>query len=282
MAPNPFLEDQLSALHRGGGFGSFARAFWDRARENAEARPGLVRELRVARRLGLVLAVATGLVLGAEGVPVLVAAWALGLTWLLLTGWTWAELGLVRHPRTDAPAPRIGPANVMTLFRGWAAVPVALVGIYRPGPTVAWVVLCLLAGFTDLFDGTVAIRLGHESRLGRVLDPVLDAFFFSAAAFALARWSLLPAWMAALVALRYFTPVIGGLALLFLRGRSLPVRHTPWGQRSTFATALALLVTWLATRITVPAWLLLALYAVAVVNMALALGGIARRAPRAA
>lgn len=280
MAPNPFLEERLAALRGGAGIGNFATAFWRRSVANAKARPDLVRELRLARRAGLLVAVAVGLALGAEGVPTMLAAWSLGLAWLVICGWTWAELGLVRHPRTGAPAPHIGPANLMTLFRGWAVVPVGLIALYRPGPTLAWVVLCLLAGFTDLFDGTVAIRLGHESRLGRLLDPVLDAFFFSATGFALARWGLLPGWMAVLVALRYFIPVIGGLALLFIRGRSLPVRHTPWGQRSTFAIALTLLVTWLATRVTVPSWIVPALYAIAVVNMALALGGIARRMPR--
>jgi phosphatidylglycerophosphate synthase len=282
MAPNPFLEDQLGALHRGAGTGAFAVALWRRAAENARARPDLVRELRVVRRGGALVAVGVALALTAEGVPGVPAVWLLVLTWLLLCGWTWAELGLIRHPLTDEPGRHIGPANVMTLFRGWAAVPVSMIALYRPGPTLAWVVLCLMAGFTDLFDGSVAIRLGHESRLGRLLDPVLDACFFSAAGFALARWGLLPAWMAALVALRYFIPVLGGLALLIIRGRSLPVRHTPWGQRSTLATGVALFVTWLATRLPVPAWVLPGLYAIAVLNMALALGGIVRRAPRAA
>lgn len=282
MAPNPFLDEQLGALRHGAGMGAFAAALWRRASESARARPDLVRELRVVRRLGILVAVVVALALSAEGVPVVPAAWVLVLAWLLLCGWTWAELGLIRHPLSDKPGRRIGPANVMTLFRGWAAVPVAMIALYRPGPTLAWVVLCLLAGFTDLLDGSLAIRLGHESRLGRVLDPVLDACFFSAAGFALARWGLLPAWMAVLVALRYFIPVVGGLALLFIRGRSLPVRHTPWGQRSTLATAVALFVTWLATRVPIPAGVLLGLYGIAVLNMALALGGIARRAPRAA
>lgn len=282
MAPNPFLEEQLGALRRGGGIGAFAAALWHRADENARGRPDLVRELRVVRRLGVPGALAVALALGVEGVPVVPATWVLVLAWLLLCGWTWAELGLIRHPLSGKPGRRIGPANVMTLFRGWAAVPVAMIALYRPGPTLAWVVLCLVAGFTDLIDGSLAIRLGHESRLGRVLDPVLDACFFSATGFALARWGLLPPWMAVLVALRYFIPVVGGLALLFIRGRSLPVRHTPWGQRSTLATAVALFVSLLATRVPIPAGVLLGLYAIAVLNMALALGGIARRAPRAA
>jgi phosphatidylglycerophosphate synthase len=285
MAPNPFLDEQLSRLKRDG-FGrralyEFGSQFKHRAALTARERPGLVRELRVIRRVGWLLALAVGWGIGTEGVPPWPAIWLPSLTWLVLCSWVWVELGLVRHPITDAPSRRIGPANTMTLFRGWTAVPILLLGLYTRGPTVLWVVLCILAGFTDLVDGTVAQRLGHESRLGRLMDPVLDACFFSAAAFCLARWGYLPAWMAGLVTARYFLPVAGGLVLLFVLGRSLPVRHTPWGQRSTAATALALFVTWLSSRLSIPAWLLLALYAVAVLNMVLALAGILRRAPRA-
>ena len=283
MAPNPFVEEQLAALHRGAlrpaAWRAFAVAFWRRSRENARDRTGLVRELRLYRRAGMVVALLAGLAISAEGVPPLPAlAWPL-VAWLVLTAWVWAELGLVRHPLTGGPSPAIGPANLMTLYRGWSAAPVLLVGLYCPGPTAAWVGFCLLAGFTDLLDGTVALRLGHESRLGRLLDPVLDACFFSAAAWSLARWHLLPWWLAGLVSFRYFAPIVGGLALLFVRGRTLPVRHTPWGQRSTLATGVALLVTWLASFVAVPTLLLLALYAVVLVCMALALLGIVRRAP---
>lgn len=284
MAPNAFLDEQLGALRRDGfsrvALGRFGAAFWQRSRETATARPELVSELRVVRRLGVVIALAVGVLLRVDGVPVLPAVLLPVTTWLVLCGWVWVELGLVRHPLSGAPARRIGPANVMTLYRGWAAVPVLLIATSRAGPGPTWVALCLTAGLTDLFDGTVAIRLGHESRLGRLLDPVLDACFFSAAAYSLARWHLLPGWLAVLVTLRYFAPVLGGLALLFLIGRSLPVRHTPWGQRSTLATGVALLVTWLSSIVPVPPGVLLGLYAVAVLCMILALGGILRRAPR--
>ncbi|MGI8610010.1 MAG: CDP-alcohol phosphatidyltransferase family protein [Candidatus Dormibacteria bacterium] len=286
MAPNPFLDQRLGALREEGFTGAalrrFASAFWQRSRATAAARPDLVNELRVVRRVGTVLALGVGIALRFDGVPVLAGVLLPAATWLVLCGWVWVELGLVRHPISGAPGPRIGPANVMTLYRGWAAVPVMLIATSRGGPSIGWVLLCLTAGLTDLLDGTVAIRLGHESRLGRLTDPVLDACFFSAAAFSLARWHLFPGWLALLVSLRYFAPVVGGLGLLFVMGRSLPVRHTPWGQRSTMATAAALSVTWLSSVIHVPAVVLWTLYAAAVVCMALALGGILRRAPRGA
>ena len=284
MAPNEFLDEQLAALREdrfgARALGRFGAAFWRRSRETAAARPELVRELRVVRRLGVVIALAVGILLRLDGVPVLPGVLLPVAAWLVLCGWVWVELGLVRHPLNGIPASRIGPANVMTLYRGWAAVPVLLVATSRGAPSAIWVALCVSAGLTDLVDGTVAIRLGQESRLGRLLDPVLDACFFSAAAYSLARWHLLPAWLSVLVTLRYFAPVVGGLALLFLMGRSLPVRHTPWGQRSTLVTGVALFVTWLSAIVPVPPPVLFGLYALAVLCMVLALAGILRRAPR--
>jgi phosphatidylglycerophosphate synthase len=191
------------------------------------------------------------------------------------------ELGLVRHPLTDRPGPAIGVANVMTLYRGWAAVPILLLGLSTARPRLLWVVLCLSAGLTDLLDGSVAKALRQESRLGRLLDPVMDGLVFTAAAIGLVHWGLLPWWVGVVVALRYFIPVLGGMALILVRGRTLPLRHTPWGQRSTLAVGIALLVSWAASVVAVPWWGLAALYALALTTMGLAVGGIMRRVPPA-
>ncbi|HEV3232526.1 MAG TPA: CDP-alcohol phosphatidyltransferase family protein [Candidatus Dormibacteraeota bacterium] len=283
MAPNPFVDRELAALREGGYRGpawrAFGRALAASAGASAAARPELARELGLARLGALAVAAAVSLALLADGVPALGAVPLPALAALLLLAWVGVELGLVRHPLTGVPSPAIGPANLMSLFRGWAAVPVLLLGLSLRRPDWLWFGLCLAAGLTDLFDGTVAGRLGQESRLGRLLDPVMDACFFSAAAAGVARWGLMPAWLAALVALRYFVPVLGGLALMLARGRTLPVRHTAWGQRSTLAIGLALTLTWLSSLVALPAPLLPAIYAVALATMALALAGILRRAP---
>jgi phosphatidylglycerophosphate synthase len=282
MAPNPFLDDELQRL-RAGGFGrvalaGFARQLWRSSRASAEARPELRRELALMRWCGLLISVVVSSLCLLSGVPALPALALPPLWWLVLCAWVGVELGLVRHPISGAPSPRIGPANLMTLYRGWAAAPVLAVGLGTSGPNALWVVLCLAGGFTDLFDGSVAVRLHHESRLGRLLDPVLDAFFFSAAAVSLAHWGLLPWWLAVVVALRYFLPVAGGLALLLVRARSLPVQHTPWGQRSTAAIGVAMFVTWMSSLLAVPAAIQVGLYVLALTTMALAVAGIIRRA----
>ena len=285
MAPNAFLDERLQEL-RQAGFGrgavtGFAAQLWRSSKASAAGRPELRRELFWIRWVGLGTSLGVGGVIAAAGVPpslalLLPAAW-----WLVLCAWVGVELGLVRHPITAAPSPRIGAANIMTLYRGWAAAPVLVLGLALPAPSIAWVLLCSLAGLTDLFDGTFAVRLRQESRLGRLLDPVLDAFFFSSAAISLAHWGLVPSWLALAVTLRYFLPVFGGLALLFIRGHSLPVRHTPWGQRSTFAIGVALTVSWLDSLARMPVWILVGLYGLALVTMVLALVSILRRAGEA-
>ena len=281
MAPNAFIDDRLRELKREGfsrpALANFGTQLWRSSRASAAARPDLRRELRRLRWLGLAASLLVGAGMGAAGVPVVPALVAPAAWWLVLCAWVGVELGLIRHPISGAPTPAIGLANVMTLYRGWAAAPALVLGLALPGPSLLWVVLCILAGLTDLVDGSVAVRLGHESRLGRLLDPVVDAFFFSAAAVGLAHWGLLPAWVAVLVAFRYFLPVVGGLALVFIRGRSLPVAHTPWGQRSTFAITASLFATWLSSLVRLPAALLLGLYGLTVVTMLLALLSILQR-----
>jgi cardiolipin synthase len=283
MTPNLFFDIQLSRLRSAGydgrALGAFWRALWEQAALNAADRPDLVGELTAIRWVGLAgtLLVAAGML--AERVPWPAALLPLPAAWIILCAWVGVELGLVRHPLTGRRSAAIGPANVLTLLRGWAAVPMLILAVFQRGPTPLWVALGISGGITDLIDGTVAVRLGHESRLGRLLDPVLDAIFFSAAAFSFVIWGLLPWWLAVIVAVRYFVPVFGGIGLMLARGRTLPVRHTPWGQRATLAIGLALVATWISTTISMPGWFLPALYAMALLCMALALVGIARRAP---
>jgi cardiolipin synthase (CMP-forming) len=281
MAPNAFIDDRLRELRREGfsrpALANFGTQLWRSARASAAARPDLRRELRWLRWLGLAASLLVGAGMGAAGAPLALALLVAAAWWLVLCAWVSVELGLVRHPISGAPTPAIGLANVMTLYRGWAAAPALVLGLALPGPSLLWVVLSILAGLTDLVDGSVAVRLGHESRLGRLLDPVVDALFFSAAAVGLAHWGLLPAWVAVLVAFRYFLPVVGGLALVFIRGRSLPVAHTPWGQRSTFAITASLFATWLSSLVRMPVALLLGLYGLTVVTMLLALLSILQR-----
>ena len=124
-----------------------------------------------------------------------------------------------------------GVANQVTLARAYLAAPALVYSLSARGLLpLAGVVT--VAGLTDVVDGSIARRLEQPTRLGGGLDPVVDGVFFGALALGLAAGQAYPAWMAALVILRYGLPAAVGACLLLL-GRRLKLRHTPLGQAST-------------------------------------------------
>jgi phosphatidylglycerophosphate synthase len=128
-----------------------------------------------------------------------------------------------------------GLANQATLARAYLAGPGVVYALAPHGlPPLAVVVV--LAGLTDTADGAIARRLERPTQLGGALDPVVDGIFFGGVAAALAAAGAYPAWLAAVVVLRYAVPALVGAALL-VTGRGLTLHHTPFGQLSTLAIA---------------------------------------------
>lgn len=65
--------------------------------------------------------------------------------------------------------------NALTLLRAAGLPVIAVVALTAEGPTsplAGW--LFLAVGLTDYLDGTLARRLGAESRFGRIADPLVD------------------------------------------------------------------------------------------------------------
>jgi CDP-diacylglycerol--glycerol-3-phosphate 3-phosphatidyltransferase len=62
----------------------------------------------------------------------------------------------------------------------------------------------LALGFTDFLDGHLARRLGKESLLGALLDPVADKLLVTATAISLVAIGLVPAWWTIVVVGRDF------------------------------------------------------------------------------
>lgn len=87
----------------------------------------------------------------------------------------------------------------------------------------------LLAAFTDVADGWTARRFKQETRLGTVLDPVVDIVFTLTVFFALSAAHLLPGWVFAIAALRYALLLVGG-ACLYLFVGPLTIRPTVFGR----------------------------------------------------
>lgn len=93
-------------------------------------------------------------------------------------------------------------------------------------------VVLVVAGATDFLDGWLARRTGSVTRLGELLDPIVDRLFILAAAVTLYLHHSIPAWLAAAVLLR---DVFLWALVPFLRSRgisALPVHYL--GKAATF------------------------------------------------
>jgi len=105
------------------------------------------------------------------------------------------------------------------------------------------IILCFIAGFTDVIDGLLARRLGGGSRVGAYFDPIADKILLSVIYVALGLAHAIPWWMVCIVFGRDI--LILGMAaygLLFTSVRKFP--PSVWGKLSTFlqiAAALAVM-----------------------------------------
>ena len=119
-------------------------------------------------------------------------------------------------------------------------------------PVVAWLLiearfrsallLVLLAGVSDWFDGFAARRLRSSGQLGVILDPLADKILLVTLFIVLAVLRLIPAWMFWLAIGRDLVIVIGALLVRLLRGirKFLP---TTLGKVSTFFQIVFVLLT---------------------------------------
>lgn len=132
--------------------------------------------------------------------------------------------------RTEAVDRVLTVPNVLSLLRlllvplfGW------LIVTRRDGAAVA---VLAGSGFTDWLDGTIARRWGQVSRLGQLLDPLVDRLYILATLLGLTYRGVLPVWLLAVLVLR---DVCIALTLPVLRRYGyapLPVHYV--GKAATF------------------------------------------------
>lgn len=100
---------------------------------------------------------------------------------------------------------------------------VALNSEWRYGHTIA-LLLFVIAGITDYFDGEVARRSGSVTNFGKLMDPLVDKIMMAAAFISLVPLKAVPAWAATAVVARDF--LITGLRLIAsARGQILPAER---------------------------------------------------------
>ena len=104
-------------------------------------------------------------------------------------------------------------ANRLTLGRLVLTVlfVLSLSSTWAYGRTIA-LLLFVLAGISDYFDGEIARRYGIVTKFGKLMDPLVDKVMMAAAFICLVPLGAVPAWVATIVVARDF--LITGLRLL--------------------------------------------------------------------
>jgi cardiolipin synthase len=122
--------------------------------------------------------------------------------------------------------------NIITFAR-LLAVPATVWLMLAQRLDLAFIIF-LLAGISDGVDGFLARRLGLESELGALLDPIADKALLSSVMVLLAWLGLLPVWLAVLVVGRDVM-IIAGYGLLSLLGLRPPIAPLLVSKLNTFA-----------------------------------------------
>ncbi|MBA2623149.1 MAG: CDP-diacylglycerol--glycerol-3-phosphate 3-phosphatidyltransferase [Chthoniobacterales bacterium] len=124
-------------------------------------------------------------------------------------------------------------ANRLTLSRLGLTIlfVIALNSQWPFGRTLA-LILFIIAGITDFFDGEIARRYRFVTNFGKLMDPLVDKIMIAAAFISLVPLTAVPAWAATIVVARDF--LITGLRLMasskgqVLPAESLGKHKTSW------------------------------------------------------
>ena len=139
-------------------------------------------------------------------------------------------------------------ANRLTLSRLVLTIlfVVALNSSWAYGRTIA-LVLFLVAGLTDFFDGEVARRYAIVTNFGKLMDPLVDKVMMAAAFICLVPFKAIPAWAATVVVARDF--LITGLRLMAsAQGQILPAERLGKHKTSWQVVTVLFFLTLLAAR----------------------------------
>ena len=223
-----FAEDLLRDLRRGGyaphAVGTYIRRIFGRVVTRLPRHPELVRSVAATALVLFAIQFGGALLLSwaygrSVGVSYLVASSAV---LLLVSFWLLTHVGLVHATRDERPMRRIPFPVVLTMLRLVSIPAIVLLIENRAWHAVVW--LFAVSASTDVIDGVLARAFGSESRVGSVLDPLVDIAFNSSVFVTLSLAGELPWWVSALMLARYGLLVAGTFYLYVFRG---PVRIQP-------------------------------------------------------
>ncbi|QBJ94675.1 CDP-alcohol phosphatidyltransferase family protein [Rhodococcus sp. ABRD24] len=127
--------------------------------------------------------------------------------------------------------------NLLSMIR-LAGVPLFLYLLLGPQADGWALAILMLSGFTDWADGKLARLLNQMSRLGALLDPLVDRLYVITTLLAFVIRDIIPWWVAAILIGR---DLILAFTLPVYRRRGLPPPEVIYlGKAATFALMFAL------------------------------------------
>jgi cardiolipin synthase len=121
--------------------------------------------------------------------------------------------------------------NALTLLRGLGIPLFIYLALSRHADGAAIIVL-ILGGATDYFDGKLARAWNQESRLGELMDPAIDRIYIAATLIVLYLRDALPLWI--LIALLGRDVILGVMTLAMKRLGIGPFKVSFLGKAATF------------------------------------------------
>ncbi len=121
--------------------------------------------------------------------------------------------------------------NILTLLRGFGIPFFIYLALSRHADGAAIIVL-IIAGATDYFDGKLARAWHQESRLGELMDPAIDRLYIAATLIVLYMRQVLPLWI--VIALLGRDLVLGVMTLSMKRVGIGPFTVSYLGKAATF------------------------------------------------
>ena len=90
----------------------------------------------------------------------------------------------------------------------------------------------VIAGLTDVLDGTVARLMNSQTKLGSYLDPIADKLLLTTSFVTLAIFGIIPSWLTVIVISRDFI-ILLGIAILTLMSVPFEIKPAVIGKATT-------------------------------------------------
>jgi cardiolipin synthase len=207
---------------------AYARGTVGRVKQNLEENPEFVRSLLVVTLIlfGMLFVLSTLLSISiSRSVGIRFLVWS--SAWLgLVFFWPLIHTALSRDSE-GTPLGKVTAANFFSLLR-LSLVPGIFILILSKNTGYA-IALFAAGALSDVFDGFIARRLSQQTRMGVVLDPLVDVAFNVSVIWALViSWKLSPV-IGLLITLRYVL-LLGGAAYIYVFRGPVRVRPTVFGK----------------------------------------------------